>query len=159
MDITQTGGRVELSMPTDVVRRRGMFLTGFGLLGVAGGGAGMAIRELRIGVMLALLVGIVCLPLGLYFLVFASRISTQRHVEFDRDRQTVVGGRGARTVMFRAIDSLTVLRTGQIHALELVLKNGTTWRLHAESTQNPSGCEGIAQAARQIADATGLPLR
>jgi hypothetical protein len=159
MDIRRTGDVVELSPSAEVVRRRGVFLLAFGLIAFGAGAAASTLGFVRVATLVGILLGAVCIPLGLYFTAFASRIADQRHVLFDRAKQTIVGGRGARTVMFRAVDHLCVVRTPQIHALEVMLKNGTSWRLHAESTQNPAGCDGMAQAASQIAEATGLPLR
>lgn len=163
MDIQRTQSGLELRFPVERLRAAGLTVLGIGILAAMGGGAGVVVGgelgTVRTVAVLAAILGAVLAPVGLFMTVSAPAMSRRRAVTFDRVAQTVVGGGGARTVLFRAISHVAVTRAAQTHTLELVLRDGSTWKLHAESTMNPTGCEGIEVAANEIVAATGLARR
>lgn len=162
MDVQRTANGMELRFPVERLRTAGLTVLGIGLLAGLGGGAGITVGagmgSVRTIAVVAAILGAVLGPVGLFMTLSAPSMSRRRAVSFDRVAQTVVGG-GARTVLFRAISHVTVTKTGQTHSLDLVLRDGSTWKLHTESTMNPAGCEGIEVVATEIVTATGLPRR
>lgn len=151
-----TARGLELGFSADRTRAAGAFVLLVGLIAAAGGGAGLALDVgVRVGMVIACLVALVAVPAGLYLVAFAPRIAARRSVTFDTARGVVTGG--GRTVLFRAIARVTVSVGAQAHALELVLKDGSSWRLHAESAMNAGACAELAQMAETIRSKTGLP--
>ncbi len=100
----------------------------------------------------------IAVVIGVIYLLFGRILARRRGVVFDTKVGVVTRAAGNRRVMFRAISAV---RLGRAHAatkLQLILRTGDVWDLHAAHDQDVDGQGHLKKMAAEIAQVTGLAL-
>jgi len=158
VSLKTTSSGLELEASPGMVRKMGLFLLVFGLL--AGAACLVEIRMAgSVHFLLAALAG-VSLAFGPVWAIFATPLARRRGVVFDTRLGVVRKAAGNKTVLFRGISGVRAAPSAvssRAVQLQLVLRSGEVWQLHAVSTIDQNGLRVVHAMADEIARATGIP--